>query len=178
MPATWHRLLTPRYCHLFDRRAMCFFSRTTHNHIRLLRHNLLFVVYNTALANKNPRSLTSWTYMGYDEEGTYSFSRACHNHWWIVTTGARYLGQSITGWHLAPYDHLHVRINTLKCLCCCQRGLHCVLMWQFGHPLLWHVCFIWIEFVIIYSYSDKLPVASIYNTINLSLRSCIFFSAM
>ena len=29
----------------FDRKVMCFFSRTTHAHIRQLRHNVLFVVY-------------------------------------------------------------------------------------------------------------------------------------
>ena len=28
-----------------------------------------------------------------------------------------------------------------------QEGLHCVLMWLFGHPLLWHVYFICSEFV-------------------------------
>ena len=31
-------------------------------------------------------------HMGDDEAGTYSFSRACHNHWQIVTIGARCLG--------------------------------------------------------------------------------------
>ena len=53
------------------------------------------------------------------------------------------------------YDHLHARIY----ICIAIKGVHCVLMWLFGHPLLWHVCFIWSEFII-YSYNDKLPGTS------------------
>ena len=34
---------------------------------------------------------------GHDDTGTYSFSRACHNHCRILTMGKRCLGQSITG---------------------------------------------------------------------------------
>ena len=33
------------YCHFFGRKVMCFFRRTTHVHIQLLRRNVLFVVY-------------------------------------------------------------------------------------------------------------------------------------
>ena len=49
-----------------------------------------------------------------------------------------------------------------------------LLMWLFGHPLLWHVRFIWSEFIM-YSYNDKLPVTSIFNTVNLSLKVLHFF---
>ena len=54
-------------------------------------------------------------------------------------------------------------------------GVHCMLMWLFGHPLLWHMCFIWSEFVIICSYSDKLSITSIFNTMNLSFKVLNFF---
>ena len=40
-----YRLLTPCHCHIFDRKVLCFFSRKVHVHIRLLRRNVLFVVY-------------------------------------------------------------------------------------------------------------------------------------
>ena len=86
----------------------------------------------TVLASKIPRSLANWTHMGCDEEGTYFFSRACHNHCRFVTTGARCLGQSITGWHSAPlwlFAYENTRLH------CCQRGVHCVLTWLFWHPL-------------------------------------------
>ena len=44
----------PFYCHLFDRKVMCFFSRTTHDHIRQLRRNVLFVVYNNCPGYQYP----------------------------------------------------------------------------------------------------------------------------
>ena len=56
--------------------------------------------------------------------------------------------------------------------------LYCVIMRLFGHPLLWHVCFIWSGFVIIYSYNDKLPVTSIFNTMNLSFNVLYLFPAV
>ena len=62
-----------------------------------------------------------------------SFSRACHNHCRIAKMGARYLGQSIVGWHSAPLWPFACENTHLGC---CQRGPHCVLMWLFGHPLL------------------------------------------
>ena len=104
----------------------------------------------------NPRSLANWAGTGHGEAGTYSLSRACHNHYRIATTGARSLGKCIAGWHLALL-WLSSRENT--CLRCRQMGLHYVLMWLFGHPLLWLVCFICSEFVT-YSYNDKLRVTN------------------
>ena len=114
------------------------------------------------------RSLANWTRLGHDEAGTYSFSRACQ----IATTGTRCLGHSIAGWQSAPLWPFACK-NT--CLHCRQREPHCVLMWLFGHTLLWPVFFIWSEFVIMYSYNDKLPTASIFNTMNLSLKVLHFF---
>ena len=46
---------TPCYCHFFDRKVMCFFSRTTHVHIRLLRRNVLFVMYNNCSGQQDPQ---------------------------------------------------------------------------------------------------------------------------
>ena len=94
-----------------------------------------------------------------------AYNATCSNGW-IVTTGARCLEQSITGWHSAPFWPF----------ACDNTCLHCyVLMWLFGHPLVWHVCFIWFECVIVFSYNDKLPVTSICNTINLTLRVLLSF---
>ena len=73
----------------------------------------------------------------------------------IATAVARFLGQCIAGWHSAPLWPFECENTRLRC---CQKGLHCVLMWLFGHPLLWYVCFICSKSVIIYSYNDKLPV--------------------
>ena len=67
------------------------------------------------------------------------------------------------------YDRLHARIHD----CVVSRGVYCVLMCMFGHPLLWHVCFIWSEFIICL-YNNKLHVTSIYNTMNLSLKGLHF----
>ena len=100
----------------------------------------------TALARRIHRSLANRTCMGHDEAGPYSFSRACHDHCWVVATGARCLGHTIVGSHAAP-SRLSACENTH--LCCCQSGLDCELMWLLGHPLLWHVCFIWSQFIII-----------------------------
>ena len=45
VPATLHRLLIPWFCYCFERKVMCFLNRTAHVHIRLLRLNVLLVVY-------------------------------------------------------------------------------------------------------------------------------------
>ena len=126
MPTIWHRLLTPCFCQFFDRKVMCFFSA--------VQHTSTYGCYDTtcsswcttmALASKIPRSIANRTRMGHDEAGNYSLSRACHNHWRIVTTGARCLGQSITGWHLAPLWLYACEYTQLRCR---QRGIHCVVM--------------------------------------------------
>ena len=155
-------MLTPCYCHFFDRKVMqCTFSAgqrtSTYNYCDATCSLWCTII---ALASKIPRSLTNWTRMGHDEAGTYSFSRVCHNHCRIATTGARCLGQSIAGWHSAPLspfacENLHS--------CYAARRLHCVLMRLFAYPLLWLVYFIWSEFVIMYSHNDKLPVTSIFT---------------
>ena len=46
VPATLYGLFTLCYCHLFDRKVMCFFNWTTQVHIRLLQRNVLYVVYS------------------------------------------------------------------------------------------------------------------------------------
>ena len=87
----------------------------------------------------------------------------------IATTGTSCLGQSI-----ADVRHLYYRLHTRIHVCVATRGCTCVLMWLFGHPLLWHVCFIWSEFVIIYSYNDKLPVTSIFYKCTCPWGCCTF----
>ena len=57
--------------------------------------------------------------------------------------GYKMLGTIYRRWHSASLwsfacENISLRYG--------QRGLHCVLMWLFGHPLLWHMCFIWYDF--------------------------------
>ena len=126
------------------------------------------------------------------QEGDVLFSRTTHVHTQRALRGAQQLpwparspdvswwqrvqdawdNLSQDGiWHL--HDRLHARTNA--CFSAKKRGVLCVLVWLFGHPLLWHMCFIRSEFVITYSNNDKLPVTSIFNTINLSLKVLHFF---
>ena len=56
----------------------------------------------------------------------------------------RCLGQSIAGWHSAPLWLFACENTRLRCR---QRGVHCVLMWLFGHPLLLHAYYLWSEFI-------------------------------
>ena len=95
----------------FLRRECGVFSRTTHIHMQLLRRNVLFVVSNKWTGQQAPRSLANWALNGYDEKGTYSFSKVCHSHCRIATVGARCLGQSIAGWYSAPLWLLCARIH-------------------------------------------------------------------
>ena len=136
---------------------MCFLSRITHVHIGICDATCSSWC-TTVLASKIPRSLANWTRMGHDEAGTYSFSGAGHNHCWIAITGAWCLGQSIAGWHSAPlwpFAYDNTRLN------CHQRRVHRAMMW--------------LSEFITYSLNDKLPVTSIFNTMNLSLRALHFF---
>ena len=41
VPATLYRFLTPCFCQFFDREVICFFSKITQVHIRLLGRNVL-----------------------------------------------------------------------------------------------------------------------------------------
>ena len=50
-----------------------------------------------------------------------------------------------------------------------------VTVWATPYRDVWYI---WSEFVIIYSYSDKLPVTSICNTVILSFRVLHFFPAV
>ena len=165
MPAILHRLSTLCYCHFFDRKVMCFFRGQLTSTYGCCNATCSSWYTTTVLASKIARSFANWTHKGHDEVRTYSFSRACHNHCQIATMGARHMGQSITEWHSAPLwqnacenTHFH----------CHQTGLHSVLLWLFGHPLLWHVSFD-------LNLSYKLPVTSTCNTMDLSLRMLHFF---
>ena len=143
-----------------------FFSRTTHVHIRLLWCNVLFVVYNNCPGQQDSQiSLTNWNVWNMMKQNLL-FLRSlpqplpnCDN--WCKMLGRIYrkmifgIFMTVCMWEYMP---------ALP-----PEGVHCVLMWLFGHPLLWHVCFIWSEFII-YSYNDKLSVTSIFNTMNLSLK--------
>ena len=109
----------------------------------------------TALVSKFPRSLASWT-------PDTTIAELQEDAWDNVSQDDI--------WHL--YDHLPVRIHA----CIAARGGYklCidVIIWT---PLTVTV-FMWSEFIMIYSYNDKLPVTLIFNTMNLSLRVLHFFS--
>ena len=123
---TLHRLLTPWYCPFFDRKVMSFSAGQRTSTYGCCDSSWCTI---TALASMIPRSLVNWTRMGHDEAGTYSFSRDCNSHSRFATTGARCLEQSIAGWHSASLWSFACE-NTL--LRCCQRRVHCLLMWLFG----------------------------------------------
>ena len=126
----------------------------------------------TALASKIPRSLSNWTRMRHNEAGTYSFSKVCHNHFWIATTDARCLGQYIAGWNSAPLWLIACENTRLYCR---QTGLHCVLMWLFEHSLLWHVFhLVWIYHHLLLQWQNTRHI-NIFSTMNLSLKVLNFF---
>ena len=102
-------LVTPCSWHFFDRNMMCFFSRTTHVHIRLLRHNVLFVVYNNCPGQQNLQISRLWnTYGMLKRELTQSLAQPlpnCDNGWKMLKKNLsqddiRYL-----------YDRLDARIH-------------------------------------------------------------------
>ena len=126
LPATLHRLLTPCYCHLFDRKVMCFSAEQRTSTYGCCDTKCSSWCTTTSLASMIPRSLANWTRMGYDQSGTYSFSRVCHNHCRITTTGARCLGQSIAGLYSAPLWPFAWENTRLSC---CEWGVTFVLMW-------------------------------------------------
>ena len=156
-----------------NRKVMCFLNRTTHINIQLLQHDMLFVVYNNCPGKQDPQISHQLNTCGTWWSRNLLFLLSRQNHCQIATMSAWCLEQSIAGWYSAPLWPFECENTYLHC---CQRGIHCVLMWLFGHLLLWHVCFIWSEFVIIYSYNDKLAVTSMFNTMNLSLKVLHFFS--
>ena len=98
----------------------------------------------TTLDSKIPRSLANWTLAEHDEVGTYSFSRVCHNHCWIATTGARCLGHSFAGWHSAPLWSFSCESTRLLCRqrggtlywCDCLGTPYCDMCVSFGLKLL------------------------------------------
>ena len=60
-------LLTQCYYHFFDTKVVCFFTRTTHVHIRMLRRNVLSLCTTPALASRNHSSLANSARMEHDE---------------------------------------------------------------------------------------------------------------
>ena len=110
--------------------------------------------------------------MGHGEVETYSFYRACYNHAELqqrVQDAWDNLSQDDIR-HL--YGRLHVKNTRLGW---CQRAVPCVLIWLFGHHLLWCVLrLLWIYHHIAYSYNDKQPVTSVFSTLNLSLQMLHF----
>ena len=155
---------------LWQEGDVLFQQDNTHPH-RVLWCNVLFVVYNKCPSHPGQQDLqiscqlnkygTRWA-------RTYSVSRAWHYYYLIATIGAWCLG-NLSHDAFCIFMTVFMQVYT-PALPPEGRGVHCVLMWLCVHPLLWHMCFIWSEFVIIYSYNDKLPVRSIFNTMNLSRR--------
>ena len=160
-----YRLLTPCYCHFFDRKVIYFFSRTTHVYIPLLRRNVLFMMYNCPSQQDPQISRQLNTY------GT----------WWI---GNLFFLQSLPQ-PLPNFENEYKMLGTIfprmtfgtlwLFACVPARGGYSVYWYDcLGTPYC-DVCFIWSKCVIIYSYNDKLHVASIFNTMNLYLKVLHFF---
>ena len=108
MPAILKRLLIPCYCHFLDRKVMCFFSRTTHVHIRLLRHNVLLVAYNNCPGPQESQISRQLNTVGHDKAGTCSF---CQNHCRIATRVQDAWNNLSQDDIQHIYDRLHARIH-------------------------------------------------------------------
>ena len=137
------QVVTPCYCHFFDRKVICYFSagQTTSTYSCCDETCSSWCTTNV-LAIKNPRSHSNWTCMGHDEAGTFFLH--CLAQPWPLDNGYKMLRT------------IYRRITFGTFMSACMReykpalspkGLHCVLMWLFGYPLLWLECFIWSEFV-------------------------------
>ena len=168
---TLHKLLTPCYCNFTGR--WCAFSAGQRASIYDCSDATCSSWCTTALSSKIPRYLASWTRMGHAEEGTYAFSRACHNHCRIATTGARCMEQSIVGWHSAPLWPFDARINDWVV----ARGtVHCVLMW------LWAPLTVTCVFHLVWIYHIFLQWESTchinFHYMNLSLKVLHFFQSV
>ena len=150
---------------------MCFFSRTMHVHIWLLWCNVLFMVYNNCPGQ---------------QESQMSHQLNTHGTRWsrnllILQSLPQSLPNCDNGCKMLGTIYRRMIFGTSKTICMWEytpallpERVHFVLKWLFGHPFLWHVCFIWCEFVIIYSYNDILTVTSMFNTMNLSLTMLHF----
>ena len=100
---------------------------------------------------------------------------------WAALTMTCVLPKCDNGWKLLETIYRRMILGNFMADCMREytpalppEGVYCVLVWQFRHPLLWHVCFIWSEFVILYSCNDKLPVTSIFLQCTCPWRCCIF----
>ena len=129
---------------------MCFLSRTMQVHIRLLRCNILFVVYNNCPGQKDPQILHQLKTYGTWWSGNLTLSpkpvTTIAELWqWVQDAWDSLLQDDIQ--HL--YDHLHARIHT----CISATGGTLCIDVTLGTPYR-DVCFIWSEFII-YSYNDK-----------------------
>ena len=137
-----------------------------HVHIWLLWCNMLFVVYNCPGQQDPQISCQLNTYVTWWSRNLFflqSLPQAlsnCNNRYKMPGTIYRRL-----------------MFGTFMTVCmpiAAQRGYTVYWCDCLGTPYC-DVCFIWSEFVIIYSYNDKLPVTSIFNTMNLSLKVLNFF---
>ena len=98
---------------------MCFWAGQCSPHMAAVMEHALCGVQQLSWPARSPDlSPIEHKYMGHDEAGTYSFSRACQNHYQIVTTGARALDNLSQDDICHLYDCLHARI----CACIAARG--------------------------------------------------------
>ena len=96
---------------------MWFFSWTMHVGIRLLRRNMLSVVYNCPGQQEPQISRQLNTYGTWWSSGTYSFSKTCHNHCQIAKLvqdvwynqsqdDIRYLPRTARTSDVSPIEHV------------------------------------------------------------------------
>ena len=99
----------------------------------------------TALVSKIPRSLVSFNMLGTWWSGNLLFLQSLSQPLPNCDNGCKLLGKIYHRMTFDTFMTICMREYTPALL---PERVHCVLMWLHGHPLLWHVCFIWSEFII------------------------------
>ena len=144
---------------------MCFIGRTEHMHIRLLRRNVLFVVYSNCPGQQYPQISRQLSMYGTWCSGNLLFLQSLPQP---LPNYDKWCKMLETIYRRMAFGTFMTFTCKNTRLCCRHWG--CTVCWCdcLGTPYR-HTCFIWSEFII-YSYNDILPVTSIFNIMNLFLK--------
>ena len=131
------------------------FSRTTHVHVRLLPLNVLFVVYTNCSGQQELQIFRQLNTYRTWWSGNLLFLQRLPQQLPNCDNGCKMLGTFYRRMTFVTFMTFCMQEYTSALL---PEGVHCVFMWLFGHPLLWHASFIWSEFVILYYLSHQFSI--------------------